>query len=281
MPRLLTCENKKRMVRASTFQTVESCILWSTLYGRIIPTLLYPNYFNYASYQNYRIFILRLFLPTATLSTFHRQRGFPSATSRPPYPAMIGTSKPEYWFIRLCIVGLHYISPLCIGYCVLLVYLYGFKATKYRFPLLVETGAVLETLFYFLVYLPYNRYLQRKTAHPPLPSREERRELFSLCNDNITDCEGYLRKWFLGADINEIKRENLKDFLLWAFFNRGGLPGDDDDELEEYVSATEKLLGRPIEEGRGSAQALRLTLDKVDMLHRSLIWYFVRLSFQL
>ncbi|KAH8594740.1 hypothetical protein B0O99DRAFT_545220 [Bisporella sp. PMI_857] len=186
---------------------------------------------------------------------------------------MIGTSRSEYWFIRACIVGLHYIAPLCILYCILLLAVYGFEATTYRFPLLVETVALLETLFYFLIYLPYRAYLQRAATHPPPPSQEQRRELFKLCNDNITDPEEYLRKWFLGADIKEIRRENLKEFFLWAFFNRGGPPGDDDKELEEYVSATEQMLGRPIESGRGKAVALRLTLDRVDMLHRSLIWY--------
>jgi hypothetical protein len=87
--------------------------------------------------------------------------------------------------------------------------------------------------------------------------------------------EAYLRKWFLGAPLEEIKKDNLKDFFLWAFFNRGGPPGDDDGELEEYIKETETLLGKSIPEGRGKAQALRLTLDKVDMLHRSLTWYFV------
>lgn len=188
---------------------------------------------------------------------------------------MIGTSRLEYYFIRLCILGLHYIAPICILYCVLLVSVYGVKATTYRFPLLVEAGAIAETLFYLLIYVPYRRHLQREALHPPAPSREERRELFQLCNDNIADPEAYLRKWFLGAELREIKRENLKDFLLWAFFNRGGPPGDDDEELEEYVSLMEKLLGRPILEGRGTAQALRLTIDKIDMLHRSIIWYWV------
>lgn len=75
--------------------------------------------------------------------------------------------------------------------------------------------------------------------------------------------------------MKDIKRENVKEFLLWAFFNRGGPPGDDDEELDEYVDATEKLLGKPIEEGRGTAECLRLTLDRVDMLHRSLVWYCV------
>lgn len=188
---------------------------------------------------------------------------------------MIGTSRAEYWFIRGCIVGLHYIAPLCTTYCVLLVSRYGLKATTYRFPLIVEGVAVAESLFYLAVYLPYRRHLQKEAIHPASPTRAERKQLFQLCNDNISDPEAYLSKWFLGAEVSEIKRENLKEFFLWAFFNRGGPPGKDEEELEEYVSVTEKLLGRPIEPGTGKARALRLTLDRVDMLHRSLTWYFV------
>lgn len=65
----------------------------------------------------------------------------------------------------------------------------------------------------------------------------------------------------------------MKEFFLWAFFNRGGPPGDDEEELEEYVQVMERLLGREIQSGRGNATCLRLTLDKVDMKHRSLMWY--------
>lgn len=75
--------------------------------------------------------------------------------------------------------------------------------------------------------------------------------------------------------MEEIRRENVKDFFLWAFFNRGGPPGEDDEELEEYIDITERLLGQEIQPGRGNALCLRLTLDKVDMMHRSLIWYCV------
>jgi hypothetical protein len=88
----------------------------------------------------------------------------------------------------------------------------------------------------------------------------------------------YLRKWFLGAELEDIRKDNLKEFFLWAFFNRGGSPGDDDEELEEMVIKTEKLLRRPIEDGRGNAKCLRLTLDEVKMLHRSLVWYLVQLQ---
>jgi hypothetical protein len=188
---------------------------------------------------------------------------------------MIGTSKLEYYFILTCIVGLHYLAPICLLYCVFVISLYGFKAATYRFPLFIETIAIAESLFYLLVYIPYRFHLQREAVHPPAPTREERQELFRLCNANIGDPEAYLQKWFLGAELEDIKQENLKEFFLWAFFNRGGPPGDDNEELEEYVAATETLLGRPLEPGRGSATCLRLTLDRVDMLHRSLTWYCV------
>ncbi len=182
----------------------------------------------------------------------------------------------EYLFIRFCIVGLHYLAPLCLLYCGLVIVFYGFKtAFTSPFPIIIESIALAESLFFLCVYIPYRYHLQKEAVHPPTPSRQEREELFALCNENITDCEAYLQKWFLGADPKEIKRENVKEFMLWAFFNRGGAPGDDNEELEQYIKATEQLLGRPIEEGRGKAECLRLTLDRVDMLHRSLIWYFV------
>lgn len=188
---------------------------------------------------------------------------------------MIGTSPAEYYFIRFCIIGLHYLVPLALCYCALNIFLHGFKAATYRVPLVIECIAVAESLFFLCVYLPYKSYLQKEAVHPTPPTREERRELFRLCNENIEDPREYLQKWFLGADLAEIKRENVKEFFLWAFFNRDGPPGDDNEELEEYVFAMEKLLGQPIAPGRGNVTCLRLTLDKVNMLHRSLIWYLV------
>lgn len=70
----------------------------------------------------------------------------------------------------------------------------------------------------------------------------------------------------------------MKEFIQWAFFNRGGDAGDDEEELEEYVAAYETLVGRKFEPGRGKAESLRLTLDPIDMLHRSLAWYMVRMA---
>lgn len=190
---------------------------------------------------------------------------------------MIGTSTFDLYLVRTCIFFLYYVAPLCILYCTAVIVLYGVKAALSPVPLVIESIAIAETLFYLVVYMPYRYHLQREAVHPQALSRSERKDLFLLCNRNIPDAEAYLKKWFLGAPAEEIKRENLKEFFLWAFFNRGGPPGDDDEELEEYIEFTEELLGRDVQPGRGNAKCLRLTLDRVDMMHRTLVWYLVSL----
>ncbi|KAL9596525.1 MAG: hypothetical protein Q9219_005746 [cf. Caloplaca sp. 3 TL-2023] len=76
-----------------------------------------------------------------------------------------------------------------------------------------------------------------------------------------------------GDPKSDIKRENVKEWYCWAFLNKGKWTSDEDDELEEYVRATEAMLGRRVEPGRGKAQSLRITLDDFTILHRPLIWY--------
>lgn len=82
-------------------------------------------------------------------------------------------------------------------------------------------------------------------------------------------------KWFRDAPASEIKQENVKDIFRWAFLNTGEPNTMEDEELEGYIKMMEELLERKIEPGRGKADCLKLTLDKVDMLHRSLTWYLV------
>lgn len=106
----------------------------------------------------------------------------------------------------------------------------------------------------------------------------ERAKLFKRCNATVKDPEKYLSQWFLGAKEGDIKRENVKEFIRWAFLNAGQAENEDEGEVEGYVNAMEKLLGRDIPAGKGSAKSLRLTMDKVDCLHRSLLWYLVRYS---
>ena len=185
---------------------------------------------------------------------------------------MIGTSIPEYIFIRACISSLHWIIPL-LALCLVLASISYSQSC--RIPVFVEVWAFAEVLFYLLVFLPRRAILQRPALHPPLAPRQRRRHLVDLCHKSGKNPERYLSKWFGGAPLSEIKRDNLKDFYAWAFLNKGAHGLLDDPELEEYVDLFQSGLGRKLEPGRGTAVPLRLTLDKVDMLHRPLVWYLV------
>lgn len=145
----------------------------------------------------------------------------------------------------------------------------------------------LEIIFYMIKYLPHLDRLKHDAQHPAPLSRQQRLELFEKCAANIPDPESYIRLWFHGAELKDIKHDNVAEFILWAFFDREGAdghgplqgPGPDDDditaELEHYVSRTEELLGRKIPPGRGSAKCLRLTIDAVEQRYRSLLWYVI------
>ncbi|KAL8366263.1 hypothetical protein RB595_004842 [Gaeumannomyces hyphopodioides] len=179
------------------------------------------------------------------------------------------TSLWDYIFIRTSIFLLHLVAPLSIFYSLARWLVYPL----FHIPQILEIWLALEAVFYLVVYLPLSLHLQTATTHPTPLCRRDRRKLFRRCHDNIPDPEHYLMKWFRDAPAAEIKRENVKDFFRWAFLNTGDHDPETDLELEEYASEMEKMLGRKFEPGRGNAKCLRLTLDKVEMLHRSLTWY--------
>jgi len=126
---------------------------------------------------------------------------------------MIGTSLPEYVFIRACILFLHHVAPACALYCMILIILYP---AGYRIPLLLELWAIVESLFLLLVYYPRNLSLQHAASHPQIASKVERGKLFQQCSDTIDDPEHYLSLWHRGAPAAEIKRENVKGKKLLA-----------------------------------------------------------------
>ncbi|KAH7324367.1 hypothetical protein B0I35DRAFT_406183 [Stachybotrys elegans] len=116
--------------------------------------------------------------------------------------------------------------------------------------------------------------------HPPPLPPDKRRELFNLCLNNVSCMETYLQGWFMGAKMHDIQRDNVREFLLWAFFDTQDDDLDAGDsrvehELDEYIAVVEKRLGRPLKPGRGPAKSLRLTLDSVHATYRGLTWYAV------
>ena len=134
-----------------------------------------------------------------------------------------------------------------------------------------------EAAFYLGCYLPLKAYLQRPVIHPPPPTKAERAVLFQRVRENITEPDLYLSKWFMNADVADIKRENLKEFFAWSLINERyeHIGEAEDHELEEYLDLLEHDFGRRFEPGRGKAVSLRGTLDHVPMQHRPLLWYGV------
>jgi len=106
-----------------------------------------------------------------------------------------------------------------------------------------------------------------------VPSRNE---LFDLCLNSTQDHKQYISKWFLNERLSAIKRDNVKEFFRWAFLNTDVVDPNYDDELEIYVQKLEERIGTEFLQGRGDVKSLRLTLEKVGALHRSLVWYMVR-----
>lgn len=185
---------------------------------------------------------------------------------------MIGTSATEYAFIRVCIFILHCVAPLSLLYCGIAI------AISYpvpRRPTVIELWPVAEALFWTCFFLPYRSCLQNAATHPALRSRKERRKLVNLVKAEVSEPERFIRGWFKGARIDDIGLQNVKEWLTWAFLDRDWVDGKDEDEIEEYALEIEDMLGKDFRAERGAAEPLRLTIDPVNMLHRSLLWYLV------
>lgn len=181
---------------------------------------------------------------------------------------MLNTTLHELLFIRIC------------------VYLLSYAPLFYIFlpPPLSILALLAELAYYYLILRPFEARFHLPADHPP-DTRQEREALFERCIQNIPDPVAYLSLWALGAPIADIKRDNVRDFFLWAFFDCSDDGGSDktikaskfdEDELEGYLIKTEQLLGHPLPPGRSVHVApLRLTLDAIPTRFRSVIWYLI------
>ena len=159
---------------------------------------------------------------------------------------MLGTSAAEYAFIRIFIFILHYIAPLSFLYCIIITM---DPAATYRIRPAVELWIFAEALFW------------------------------TCFKTEVTDPDQFIQGWFKGAEIKDIRRDEVKEWLAWAFFDRDYEGREDEDEIEEYTLEIESMLRKDFRPGKGTVKPLKLTIDPVDMLHRSLLWYFVSTLF--
>lgn len=195
---------------------------------------------------------------------------------------MIGTSFGEWLAIRASILLFQYLPAIYVAILVgsLVIKHDPVWAVAVSIAMVVLLAA--EALYFIFIYTPHKRRLQRVADHPIPLSHTERRQLFNKCMANTSHLEEYLRGWFLGADLKDIRRGNLQEFFLWAFFDTQVQNGDPQtvdqgtwDEVNEYVRLTEDRLGHSLGHGWGSAKSLRLTLEGISTSYRCLLWYVI------
>ncbi|KAH8998375.1 hypothetical protein EDB86DRAFT_3064189 [Lactarius hatsudake] len=168
---------------------------------------------------------------------------------------MIGHSWPEYVFIRFSVSALRLVAPLSIVYLAA-----SWSAGTFLWSPLFGVYALIESLFFLLVYLPRRSRLQRDAEHPPRMSRAERDALFHNCANSMTPES--ITNWFIRAPGLRVLRDNVLE--EW------------EEELDYYISVMGNYVGYPIDRGSiPEMQCFRLTFDPVHMVHRPFIWYMI------
>ncbi|GFN11750.1 uncharacterized protein AtWU_01547 [Aspergillus tubingensis] len=153
---------------------------------------------------------------------------------------MIGTSPAEYFFMRICILFLHNIAPISALYCIQLLLAQFFHLPTYVeiIPYPIQIWLTAEAIFFTAVFVPVKYALDRSPIYH--------------------------------------RRDNVKDFIRWAFFTPGYVQERDqqnEGEVETYVTEIEKLTGRELPPGRMDVKSLGQLLNEAGGSHRSLLWY--------
>lgn len=168
-----------------------------------------------------------------------------------------------------------YVGLGCFIYFLLALFIGGVSAISLPFSVLVEVYGLIEILWYFLWFLPYKAYLQR----PGLPiqpmTRPQRKVLIEMALDQVPDVRLFIRKWFDNAHLDEIYRDDVKDWFIWALWGTNSEEGIDADELDEYTAIAEERGGWVFPRGRAGAKPIRPNLDPVRMSHKSLMFYAI------
>jgi pimeloyl-ACP methyl ester carboxylesterase len=186
---------------------------------------------------------------------------------------MLKDSAAARLFIRVSILSLRAVAPLSISYCVV-------RLITQRFwtgPVLLRAldgYAAIESSFYFLVYLPRRIWLDRPApAYCTLPAREERRKALLKTWECTPDPRAYVSLWFNGVPVDALCREDIKDFITWRLWNKTKRSLADEDELEEHLAETERVLDIDFPRGHSGNTSMAVTFEPLRMMHRPLLWY--------
>ncbi len=194
----------------------------------------------------------------------------PSRSHRAAATMLLHDTWPQYLLFRLIILILQLLGPACVGYTAYRVTLFW---PEWPIHTLFQAWCAAESVF-FIFFIFFRRYLQRDAIHPPPRTKKQRKALFARIRREVHDPDKFFSGWFRGANIEDIRREDVRLFLSWAFWDgKADMYGTDEKELDCYIGKVEQMLRTPFKPGKGTAKSLRLTLDPIEMECRTLLWY--------
>lgn len=115
-------------------------------------------------------------------------------------------------------------------------------------------------------------------VHPPPLSKTERETLFLRCVAHMAGTN-MTTGWFFNSPETSIKRDNMKEWLLWALFSArpDGMKQEWVEEIEDYLTRVEEATGSKLPRGCSeTVKSMRTTLDPVVTVHRPLFWYLIQ-----
>ncbi|KAK8041039.1 hypothetical protein PG994_014046 [Apiospora phragmitis] len=170
----------------------------------------------------------------------------------------------------------NYIGLYCLVYFFAIAFAFGRAGIVHPVSIVIEAYGLVEILWYLLWFLPFKARLQRPGLPMTPMTRAQRKKLIANALQTVPDVRLFVRKWFCQAHIDQIYRDNIKDWMAWALFAKEDkdLSREEWDELDEYVDEAQEQAGLDLPRGRADGKPMRLNLDPVEMYHRPLLWYF-------
>jgi len=154
---------------------------------------------------------------------------------------VIGTSLAEYLFIQARILFLHNIAPISIMYSVqpIISQFLCLPTCLCHIPFPIQVWLIAEAVFCATVFIPLKHTLRNSAIHHRSLSAGDREKLFRKCNENVPDFEKYLSRWLMVSEAEHIKRDDVKDFIRWAFFDPRQIQERHQQQEEEIEGAVD------------------------------------------
>ncbi|CAH0046366.1 unnamed protein product [Clonostachys solani] len=191
-----------------------------------------------------------------------------------------GQNTKNYYLVWLYILALRLVAPASFVYCLVHFLVYIFQVpcpTLTSRPWL--TLASFSEVVFFLSILRKRCHLEGAPPKTGFRTHYERDDLFYKCCDYVPSLERFLTNWFQGARVEDLRRDDIKDFLAWTFAKKSISFQYYDCDLDHYITHMEGVLGRTFPPGRGCHQAMRLSLDPLQVQHKPLVYYLFVVGF--